>query len=140
MRVRKDAQVSLEFLLVVGFAMLMSLPLIFVFYKQSETLNTEIAGSQVEKVASEIRDAADEVYYLGAPSKKTLTVYMPKNINAISILGSSIAFNVSTPGGIQEIVRWSAANFSSMSTVSTGSGIKHIMVEARTFDVLITDY
>ena len=57
--------------MVVGFAFLMTIPLIIIFYQQSETLDTEITASQIDKVASEIRDAADEVYYLGAPSKKT---------------------------------------------------------------------
>ncbi|MBN2142192.1 hypothetical protein JW711_02580 [Candidatus Woesearchaeota archaeon] len=130
----------MEFLLVIGFALLMSLPLIFIFYKQSETLNTEVAESQVDKIANTIRDAADEVYYLGAPSKKTLKIYMPKNVLNITIMDNKIIFNVTSPNGNYEVVKWSAANFTSASEISPGPGVKNIVLEAQTFQVDVSDY
>ena len=53
----------------------MTVPLIVLFYQQSQNINQEVTSSQLDKAASEIRDSADEVYYLGSPSKKTITVY-----------------------------------------------------------------
>ena len=132
-------QVSLEFMLIVGFAMLLSIPLIYIFFKQSESLSSEISGTQVDKIASEIRDAADEVYYLGAPSRKTITVYLPREIEAISIYGNSIVFNVSSQGSRYEVVKWSAANFSSLSSITPNPGIRKITVEAGAYEVLVTE-
>jgi uncharacterized protein (UPF0333 family) len=107
------AQVSMEFLMVVGFAFLMTAPLIIIFYQQSENINTEVTSSQLDKVASEVRDAADEVYYLGSPSMKTITVYMPKGINDVGFInntnGASINFSVNSPNGDYEVVKWLAS-------------------------------
>ena len=136
---RARAQVSIEFLLIVGFALLLSFPLMYIFYRQSESLNTEIAGTQVDKIASEIRDAADEVYYLGSPSKKTITVFVPEQVTAVTLLGNSIIFNVSSASGKYEVVKWSAANFSGASSISANPGIKRITLEAQTYDILVSD-
>jgi uncharacterized protein (UPF0333 family) len=132
-------QVSIEFLIIVGFAMLISIPLIYIFYIQSESVNSEITSAQVDKIASEVRDAADEVYYLGSPSKKTVTVYMPDSVKSITLIGTTIIFNVSTSQGRYEVVKWSVANFSSSSQIEAKSGIRHISVEAQAYDVLVTD-
>ena len=132
-RGKSKAQISLEFLLVVGFAFLMTIPLIIIFYQQSETLDTEITSSQIDKVASEIRDAADEVYYLGTPSKKTVTIYMPEGVQSITLTGNKIVFVVDSPSGDYELVKWSSANLTG--SVQTHRGIHHVSVEA--FDTYV---
>ena len=133
------AQVSIEFLLIVGFAMLMTIPLTLIFFKQSEALSNDISATQADRVASELRDAADEVYYMGAPSKKTLTVYLPREVDAITLIDNNIIFNVTGSGTRSEIVKWSAANFSSLSGLNATPGLKRITVEARAYDVLVTE-
>jgi len=143
MRIR--GQVSIEFLIIIGIAMLMTIPLTIIYFKQSQTLNADIAGTQADKIASEIRDAADEVYYLGPPSKKTIIVFMPKNVEAITLYETSIIFNVTTDSGDFELVKWSAANFSAASSLEAKSGIRKITAEAINSDafgnvaVLLTD-
>lgn len=136
-RGKSKAQVSMEFLLVVGFAFLMTVPLIIIFYQQSETLSTEISASQINKVAGEIRDAADEVYYLGSPSKKTVTVYMPEGVQSISIGGNKIVFTVESPSGDYELVKWSAANLTG--SIQTYNGIHYVSVESHNTYVSISD-
>lgn len=123
--------------MVVGLAMMMTLPLIVLFYQQTENLNTGIIDSQVDKVASEIRDAADEVYYLGHPSKKTVTVFFPEGINSILIYNTSIVFLVESVNGDYEVVKWSVANLSG--TLQTYPGIHHVVVEAQSGYVSISD-
>ena len=136
-RGKSKAQISLEFLLVVGFAFLMTIPLIIIFYQQSKTLDTEITSSQIDKVASEIRDAADEVYYLGTPSKKTVTVYMPEGVQSIAVTGNKIIINVDSANGDYELVKWSAANLTG--TIQTYKGIHHVSVEAYDTYVDVND-
>ncbi|MBW2990350.1 hypothetical protein KY348_01455 [Candidatus Woesearchaeota archaeon] len=122
------SQISIEFLIVVGIAFLMTIPLILIFYQQSSTLNTDITSSQVEKVASEIRDAADEVYYLGPPSKKTISIYMPEDVQSVSINNNKIIFLVDSPIGDYQVVKWTVANLSG--TMASHTGIHHVTVEA----------
>jgi len=133
----------MEFLIVVGFAFLMTIPLIALFYRQSENINSEVTSSQMDKVASEIRDAADEVYYLGSPSKKTITVFIPENLKCINMTGSSIIFRVASPGGDYDLVKWTAANLTT-STFCNLKGIHYVSTEAQesgnttTVNILIT--
>ena len=122
------AQVSIEFLLVIGFAFLMTVPLVIIFYQQSQNINTEVSASQVDKVASEIRDAADEVYYLGSPSKKTITLYMPEGINGVQIQNNSIVFLVNSPGNDYEIVKWTVPCLTG--SLENFYGIHHVSTES----------
>ncbi len=128
-RGKSKAQISMEFLLVIGFAFLMTIPLIVIFYQQSESLTTDITASQIDKVASEIRDAADEVYYLGPPSKKTITVYFPEGIKQVNITNNTITFVVSSSGGNFDLVKWAATNLTG--TLKTHKGIHQVTVEAQ---------
>jgi hypothetical protein len=133
------AQVSVEFLFIMGFALMLSLPLMYVFFKQTETMSADISGSQIDKVASEIRDAADEVYYLGPPSKKPLLVYLPQEVKGVTFSGNSIIFRVESPNGDYDIVKWTAVNFSVDSSITASSGLKRIFAQANTYDVFVND-
>jgi len=122
------AQSSVEFLLIVGFAMMMILPLVVIFFEQSENLNTGISSSQTDKISSDIVDAADEVYYLGAPSKKTLSLYFPDSIKSAEVSGHSLIFNVDSPNGDYEVVKWSVTNLTG--SVRSFPGVHRISVES----------
>ncbi|MBN2458665.1 hypothetical protein JXB28_00110 [Candidatus Woesearchaeota archaeon] len=132
------AQVSMEFLMIIGIALMMTFPLIIIFFQQQENVQTEIGASQIDKVASEIRDAADEVYYLGAPSKKTVTVYMPEGVKSISITSNKMVFEVEAPGNDYELVKWSVANLTG--ALQDYSGVHHVSVQSNSDGtVTITD-
>ena len=135
-RGKSKAQVSMEFLMVIGFAFLLTIPLVIIFYQQSKTINTDVTSTQVDKVASEIRDAADEVYYLGEPSKKTVKVYMPEGIKSITINGKKLVFLVDGPGGDYEVVKWTVTNVTG--TLNPENGIHNVAVEAQSTQVLIS--
>ncbi|MFH1649564.1 MAG: hypothetical protein ABIA93_03375 [Candidatus Woesearchaeota archaeon] len=105
-------QVSMEYLVILGFAFLITAPLLVMFYTQSNNLNEDVASSQAERVVSEIVDAADQVYFLGAPSKKTLDLYYPQNILNISCAGKTLSFKMSSSHTSYEVVKWAAGNLS----------------------------
>jgi uncharacterized protein (UPF0333 family) len=134
---KKRAQFAIEFLIVVMIAMLMTLPLFLIFYDQSADVNKQVSNSQVEKVLSSIRDSANEVYYLGEPSKKTITVYFPQDIKNISLSESSIVAFMESPDGDYEIIKTSDANLTG--SLNIHNGIHQITLEAISGQVLITD-
>ena len=131
------AQISMEFLIIVGFAMLMTFPLIIIFYQQSESINIDVVSGQADKIASEIRDAADEVYYLGSPSKKTLIIYLPQEIIGISVSNNNIILDVDSANGDYQIVKSTVGNLSV--SIAVFNGIHHISVEAYDSYVLISE-
>jgi len=128
------AQVSIEFLIIIGFAFMMTIPLVILFYQQSESINIEVTSSQVDKIASEIRDSADEVYYLGSPSKKTLTVYIPEGVNNITIRNNTIIFIVESASGDYEMVKWTAANLTGTLQNDKGDNEGIRCVAAQAYD------
>ncbi len=88
------AQVAMEYLMVVSFVILMTIPLIAVFVNQSTNFNDEVSLSQSNKAAQRIIDTANTVYYLGPPSKRTISVYFPEGIRNLTIQNNSIEVNI----------------------------------------------
>jgi uncharacterized protein (UPF0333 family) len=130
------AQVAMEYLIILGFAFLLTAPLLIIFYTQSNSINDDVTASQSAKAAAEIIDAADQVYYYGAPSQKTISLYFPQNIKEITCSGKALVMKISAKGGTSEIVSWSAGNISAPppgpaeTCLKTYSGNHNIVIRA----------
>ncbi|MBR9676288.1 hypothetical protein GOV05_04735 [Candidatus Woesearchaeota archaeon] len=85
MFVIKRGQVSVEYLLVMGFIFAMIIPLTIIFLQQTENLNVNIALTTSSKVLKEIIDTSEQIYYKGAPSKTTIKVYFPERVKSVTI-------------------------------------------------------
>jgi uncharacterized protein (UPF0333 family) len=130
----RRAQVSIEYLMIVAFAFVLLMPLIVIYYQSQNDMTVKIISVQVDRIANEIVDAADEVYYLGPPTQKTLKVYMPDGVNAIVIENNYILF---TTTQLQGAPRYSVANLSGSLTET--SGLHIITLTALDTGVEITD-
>jgi uncharacterized protein (UPF0333 family) len=133
MRVRL-AQVSMEYLLIVGFAFLLLVPLIIIFYTSQQDLNEKITSSQGDKIANEIVAAADSVYFQGPPTKKTFRVYMPDDVKEVIIDETYVQVNMKTMDGTP---RNSVANLTG--SIENYGGLHIIKVIAIPGGVNITD-
>lgn len=80
----------MEYLLVASFVILLTIPLIIIFTQQSTSFNNEVSLSQTNKALNRIIDSANTVYYLGTPSKRTISVYFPEGINSLTVENDSI--------------------------------------------------
>ena len=130
-------QVSMEYLMVASFALLITIPIIITFYLQSGDINDDINLNQVDQVARKVIDTAESVYYLGSPSKTTLKVYMPPHVKEVGILSRDLSFNITTQAGIINVVRTSNVNMTG--NISEEPGIHHLEVRADPDIVRITD-
>ena len=74
------SQVSVEYMLIMGFTVLMTLPLLLIYYTYSSESGDTVATSQALQIARRIVDASESVYYLGKPSQTTLKLNFPDNI------------------------------------------------------------
>ena len=143
------AQASMEYLLVVGLVILVILPSIYIFYSYSHRSNQEIAQSQVNRFGTQIIDAAEEVYYLGGPSKTTLDLTMPEGVKRMEIWGnrelvffmddgSEIAFKSKVRIKTSEPCTGDKCYYNFEKTFYS-PGLKKIVVEARGDHVLISE-
>ncbi len=129
LRFRKNAQVSMEYMIIVGFVAAITIPLILIFTTHSTEMNEAIIANQIDHIAAKIVDSAESVYYLGEYSKLTFRVYIPKKINAMSIGNNEVVFYVKKLGGVDHVVKYS--NVPINGSVSVKSGIHNIVVESR---------
>lgn len=134
---KRRGQVAIEYLVIMGFAFLMTLPLIVIFFEQQTSANEDISDSQANRIAEEIVASADAVYYLGYPSKKTVRLYFPQGINAITLQDQYVSIEMDSSHGDYEVVRWSAANLTG--SLKSYSGLHIIEFQANINHVNITD-
>ena len=84
------AQVSVEYLIVVGIGLLLLTPVILyatsLLFSSKKELRIELAEDAVESLA----EAADWVYSLGPPSRMELTIYIPEKVNETLIENHTI--------------------------------------------------
>ena len=105
-----NGQVSVEYMLIIGFVTVITIPLIIIYQTFNEDSNTEINSAQVEQVAKKVVDTAESMYYLGEPSQTSIRVNIPNGVKAGRIGNNEIVFNLTVGSGTAEIVRSSPVN------------------------------
>lgn len=130
------SQVSVEYMLIMGFAALMTLPLLLIYYTYSADTSDSVATSQAMQIARKIVDASETVYYLGKPSQTTLKLNFPDNIASTNLSNKEVVFKVKIKNGVTDVVQVSSVNMSG--TLPTSQGIHIITVKAEDGYVQIT--
>ncbi len=126
---KKNAQVSMEYVIIVGFILVIMIPLILIFYEHISSTNDQVITSQVDKIAKKVVDSAESVYYLGEPSKTRIKVYMPENVENVTIYDKEIVFKVKTGSGLTDISQISSVNISG--DIAITPGIRYINIESK---------
>jgi len=127
----------MEYLIIFGIAFAMTLPLIIIYAKQTGNMRADVTQVQIYKTASKISDYAEQVYYMGEPSQRTLYVDFPEGINSVTINGSMIIFNVTTTDLTYVVVKETTANLTG--TIKHFEGQHKIVFKATSNVVQITD-
>jgi len=125
----KHAQVSMEYVIIIGFVMLITIPLIVIFYEHTSNTSYQVITSQVDKIAKKVVDSAESVYYLGEPSKTRIKVYMPEKVEQVIIGNKEISFKVKTGSGLTDISQISSVNISG--DIAITPGIHYINIESK---------
>ncbi|MBN1156762.1 hypothetical protein JXA85_04040 [Candidatus Woesearchaeota archaeon] len=133
------AQTSVEYVVVIGFALLLLVPVILIFFIQSDDLQDTVNQNQARKVAREIVDSVNSIYYLGTPSQTIIEETLPENINKINITGTSIIFEMRfrRTNSLSDIVESAETNITG--SINSTSGPHKIKIEALPNSVGITD-
>ena len=82
---RKKAQVSIEYTMVIGLVILTLTISVAVAYYYSSTARGQIRMNQLDKIGKKIADTSDSIYYLGPPSKATIELTMPDQVKSIEL-------------------------------------------------------
>ena len=108
---RKRSQISVEYMMIIGFATLITIPLVLIYHSFVQDSSDEIISTQVQQIAQKIAHTAESVYYLGEPSQATLNINMPDMVVDVNLsAGYEIVFKIMTGSGTADIVQGSSVN------------------------------
>ncbi|MGV8150655.1 MAG: hypothetical protein ACP5NV_02925 [Candidatus Woesearchaeota archaeon] len=132
---QKKAQISMEYILITAFSLLVAIPLAILFFQYSQSYNDDVTLNQADKVMDEILNAAQTVRYLGEPSQKTITVYLPKGISGISFNDGYFYMTLDRGGTPVNIYRTASINFTG--NISATYGLYKLKIKSvnQTVDV-----
>jgi len=104
---RKRAQVSIEYLIVIGFVTFVVIGILGIAFFYSNSMSDRIRMTQINSFATKIISSSESVYYAGEPSKATVEAYLPENVEQINISENSLIFTVQTSSG-ENIIAFSS--------------------------------
>ncbi len=158
---KSKAQVSIEYLVIIGLAFAVLIPGGYFFYKYSQSSNEGAIRSQITQIGNAMLTNAESIYGLADGSLVTLDLRYPTNIRDVYILGQReliIKYEISS--GINEAVFFSNVNLtgnytytssfprsacgtlpctnSAINNISVQPGNHQIKFESKTNYVLIT--
>ncbi|MBI4739558.1 hypothetical protein HY772_08540 [Candidatus Woesearchaeota archaeon] len=133
----KQGQAASEYLIVMGIVMFLVITTFLVFFQYNQQNQTNIASAQADSLAKKLVDAAEEVYYLGKPSRNTVQVYMPSNVAVVNITSKELNIRIKTIGGISDVEQSSKVPLNG--SISPTAGTKYIELTAADNYVCIVE-
>lgn len=98
-------QVSNELLIVVGFILLLFIPLMFVMYLKLADANADLSVLQAHFSVARIAYLVNAIGYMGEGSAIITEVYVPDNIREVSIGGNEVVFITGLSSGDSTVVK-----------------------------------
>ena len=81
------SQAAVEYLMIAGIAFLITVPMMYILYQYTSEMSSDVAQSKVGKVGTDIINTAEQIFYLGEPSRTTLRFDMPEGVHDIYVAG-----------------------------------------------------
>jgi len=131
------AQISMELIILLGFVLVLTGPLIVIYYNYSSKTEFELSQNQAHNIVNKIVDHAESVYYQGEPSKIIIKIAMPDHIENVIVNNRDITFQMKRSGNLFDVVASSKVNLTGNLEVT--SGIKYISIESLGDSVNITN-
>lgn len=128
----------MEYLLVMGYVLLMLVPISLIFYSQSSDMNTQSNQQQAYLIARKIVEKSEAMYYLGEPSQTTLRVYFPENLNNVTIYNGSVVFEL-IHGATEADIAAHSFTINISGNLSTRPGTHCVQVQAQSSGVWVND-
>jgi len=128
----------MEYMVVVGFTLLMLLPIIAIYGIEKESMREQVNLRQAQNIARKIVDASETTYYLGKPARTTLKIYMPPDVVDVTFDNREVVFFMQAGSSVTEVPPpVSSVNLSG--NISLRQGIQYIEIAADVYQVNISN-
>jgi hypothetical protein len=107
-RLKSKAQISVEYLIIIGISFAILIPGGYFFYNYSRSSNEAVIRTQITQIGTSILTDAESIYGLSEGSLVTLNLRYPKNIRDIYILSTTeLVIKYELSSGMNEAVFFS---------------------------------
>ncbi|MFH1106794.1 MAG: hypothetical protein V1787_02765 [Candidatus Micrarchaeota archaeon] len=131
------AQAATEYLMMMGLALLIVVPLWFFVNDSVGKTRQELQFSYAKVAVNKIRDAADVVYIQGPPARIYMELQFPDNIHSATVGGREILIRMPTPSGFTDV--YSVTIGDVQGSLPTRAGLVRILVKSEGNYVNVTD-
>ncbi len=83
----KRSQAAMEYLMVAGIAFVIIVPMMYVLYQYTSDMGQDVSEAKIKKIGDDIVNSAEQIFYLGEPSRTTLRFDMPDGVHRIYVTG-----------------------------------------------------
>ena len=130
------SQISFEYLIIMGFITFVIIGILGIALFYSGGIKDRIKVTQMTDCANKIISTAESVFYAGAPSRATISCYLPEGIRAVDIYSDAISFKLQTSTG--DSVTEFPSNVQLYGNIMATPGLKKIMLTAEEDEVKIS--
>jgi len=104
----RRAQVGIEAIAIVGFMLLLMLPLTYLLLSQANQFSESAAIARASENAARVVAVVNEVGRMGPGSKVVVQVEQPIGVKSVSVNSKELEFMLGTSSGDTDIVKMSA--------------------------------
>jgi hypothetical protein len=135
----RKAQAAMEYLMIAGIAFMIIVPMMYVLYQYTSDLNKDITDSKIGKIGTDISNTAEQIFYLGEPSRTTLRFDMPEGVYDLEVTGDkTLTFKLGDPIYSKEVSIFTNVNIISYLTPEDFTkGRKNLKIEAEKGQVVL---
>jgi len=125
----RTSQVSMEYLILLGFVIFVVSIILIISADYSADVKQSVALNQIDRIAKDIINSAESVYYFGEPSKTTVKIFIPERVKSVSLEENHLIFKVQTASGLTDVGYKTVMPM--QGSIPTTFGEHYITIEAR---------
>ncbi len=122
----RKAQFAMEYLLVVGFSLMLIVPISVMLYGEYQDRKIEMYQEHLQELTRELVFQAQTLHYQGAPARVTVEAFFPPTLVTASINEHYIEFGVE---GSPNLI-YTESSVRLAGTLNRGAGTHHLLLEA----------
>lgn len=113
-------QVAFEYIVIVGLVFLLLIPVWSYMASVNSQASEALYISQAETAARKIVSAADLVYTQGPPTQLTIDAYIPRQVESVVLLNTTVRFRLYSAGSVTDVAATSLGTLSGSLPSSEG--------------------
>lgn len=133
----KRAQVSIEYLMIIGFVFIVIVPASILAYQSVQEHQDSVKLQQVEKALVQITRESEAVYYMGPPTRSIVEVYFPNGVFTSNVTNKEAIAVVRTSYGLVTVSVPTRINLTGNFT--TTQGLHRLQIQAASSYVEVSD-